>query len=223
MAEDAVFVERDAAIRRKVVLDFVKLGHRVVAGNQARIVALDRFHANGEGVAQPLDKLEQRGVDVAPLVAEHKGAVMGRQRILEIAEELRDTLLAKILRCTHRCILLLVVVEVARDRVVDVVRFGDDVADGQLQHDELEIAVEIACTEPMLLTRPRKDMRDLRDAEIAIDEVGRGVGANAAALVQVVDQSLRSFVARAIAIFDARSLKREPHEFAATLNARPVP
>src|SRR5712671_6476473 len=57
-AEDAVFVEGDAAVAGQIGLDIRSRGNAVVQVDQAGYPALEGFRALGKCVAQPFDDLE---------------------------------------------------------------------------------------------------------------------------------------------------------------------
>src|SRR5690349_2643145 len=101
----------------------------------ARELLPDARDGFGKGVAQTGDHLKQRKVHVAELSAQQ---VTVRFSILseyffEVAEKFRQPFADKILGATFRRGPLLLVVEPAADRMVDIVRFGDPIGDGQLQ------------------------------------------------------------------------------------------
>ena len=157
---------------------------------KARVIGPERRHAFGERVAQALDQLEQRGVDVAPLGAEHEGAPVRAERGFEVAEVLGQARVAERGGRVERLVLLLVVVLVGAERVVDVVHLGDEVGHRELELDQLEVGVQVARTEALLVGHISEDVRDLGDREVTVDEVGRGEWAEAATAVHVLDQRL---------------------------------
>ena len=61
------------------------------------ILRLDALHRLGKGVAQALDQLEQRQVDIAELAPEHVRPAALLQHALEIAEIFRRALFEEIL------------------------------------------------------------------------------------------------------------------------------
>src|SRR5664280_2792269 len=63
-AEDAILVEGDPAVAGEIGLDVGSRGDAVVQIDQAGNAALERLHAPRKGVAQPLDDLEQRKIDI---------------------------------------------------------------------------------------------------------------------------------------------------------------
>src|SRR5664279_2259421 len=67
-AEDAILVEGDPAVAAEIGLDVGSRGDAVVQIDQAGDVALERLHAPRKGVAQPLDDLEQRKIDIGCLL-----------------------------------------------------------------------------------------------------------------------------------------------------------
>ena len=100
---------------------------------------------------------------------------------------------------------------------------GHHVGHRELEHDQLEITLEFARAEAMAVGEPGEDMRDLRDREIAVHQIGRGEGANAAPGFQIGGERRRALLARHVAVFDPARLQRQPHEFPASGNTRPVP
>src|SRR6478735_7249858 len=95
VAEDAVLVERQAAVGGEVLLDAVDFHHRLAAQLEARVVS--PMHEVGEHIVEPLHELEQAGVDVRPAVAEHKRAPILLERALEVIEVMRNAGIAEML------------------------------------------------------------------------------------------------------------------------------
>ena len=74
MAEDAVLVERDAAVRGEIGGDARAGGDPVVQGDDPRILRFERRHRAREGVAQPGHDLEQRQIGIAQLAPRQMAA-----------------------------------------------------------------------------------------------------------------------------------------------------
>src|SRR5215475_8830726 len=65
VAEDALFIEGDAAVACEISLDVRPRGHAVMQSDQTRNIALERLHPLRKGVAQARNDLEQRQIDTA--------------------------------------------------------------------------------------------------------------------------------------------------------------
>src|SRR5580692_4192948 len=87
VAIDAPLAERNAPLRRQVGIDARSLGDPIAQRNQSRHFLLEAFHAFGEGIAQALDDLEYRQIDVAGAAADHVGAAVVVQNAFEIAQK----------------------------------------------------------------------------------------------------------------------------------------
>src|SRR5262245_17944457 len=74
IAVDAPLAEWDAARRGEIGGDARPLRDALGERDHARHLALEPFHPLGKGVAQALDDLEQRKIDIAELAAENIGA-----------------------------------------------------------------------------------------------------------------------------------------------------
>src|SRR5215470_19337289 len=93
---DALLAERDAALRGEISGDPRPPGDAAVQRDQARHLALEPPHALRKGVAQALDDLEQRKVDVAEPAAEDIGAAALAEHALEVAQEFRHPIAPEI-------------------------------------------------------------------------------------------------------------------------------
>src|SRR3546814_5337953 len=62
---------------------------------------------SGEHVAQPLDQLEQRRIDIGPAVVDHPRAVIGPGHGLEMPEEFGHPLFAELFRRPRGLVFLL--------------------------------------------------------------------------------------------------------------------
>src|SRR5271165_1837243 len=65
--EDAAFVEGDTAVACEIGFDVGPRGDTVAQSNQSWDVFLERLHPIGERIAQALDDLKQREVDIGRL------------------------------------------------------------------------------------------------------------------------------------------------------------
>src|SRR5690242_20346576 len=111
VAEDAHLVERNPALARKIRRDARTPGDAVAHRDDARDLALQPLHRLREGVAQPLDDLEQREVRIGEPAAEQERATAFRDHVVEIAEVFWRATLAKILSAPLRLLFLVLVVE----------------------------------------------------------------------------------------------------------------
>ena len=91
MAEDAVPVERDAAVRAEIGGDTRAGGDPVVQGDDARVVWFERGHRARKRVAQTRYDLKQRQIGIAEPRADEVAAagVVARQHPLKIAKIFR--------------------------------------------------------------------------------------------------------------------------------------
>src|SRR5712671_2083766 len=74
--KNALLVEGNAAVAREIGLDVGPRGDAVVQIDHAGYLALERLHALGECVAQPLDDLKQREIGVSRPAAGEIGAAI---------------------------------------------------------------------------------------------------------------------------------------------------
>src|SRR5882724_3496385 len=88
-AENAVLVEGDAPIAGKISLDVRPRSDAVAQIDQPGNPALERLHAVGKGVAQPLHDLEQRQIDIGRSAAGGISAAIALYKSFEIAEIFR--------------------------------------------------------------------------------------------------------------------------------------
>src|SRR5690606_25430663 len=88
---------------------------------------------------------------------------------------------------------------------------------------QVEVGRQVAAAEPMSVGKPGEDVRDMRDAEIPVDKVRRSERAEPTPARHVLHQRLVTELARHVAIGDACCFKRQANEFAASLDACPVP
>src|SRR5580704_10369386 len=139
MPEDAVLVEGNAAVAFEIRLDPRSRGNPVAQADEARNLALERLHALRKSIAQPLDDLEQREIDIGDATAGNKRPAACLQYLLEIAEIFRHALLPELLGALLGGRALILVVQGRPERMVGVVDLQHEIGDGQLQlvHPEL--------------------------------------------------------------------------------------
>src|SRR5262245_58964891 len=133
MPEDAPLVERNAAVGGQVGGDARTPGDAIAQIDQMRNLLLEALHVSGERIAQPLDDLEHREIDIAHALADHELAAVRREHALEVAHELRHTMAPERLAAALRSRALVLVVELAADRVMRVVDLDHEVTDGELK------------------------------------------------------------------------------------------
>ena len=147
----------------------------------------------------------------------------GGEYVLEIAQELRQTLRAQVGRAARRRVLLGLVVLGAGDRMVAVVDLGHQVGDRELQLQGLQARRLVGGHEIELRPQGVEDVGDLGDHPRAGHQERRRERARTVALA--VEKRLQGGVAvdaRDIDIGGAGVLERQPHELAASLDAGPV-
>src|SRR5262249_18777945 len=96
IAVDAPLAERDAPFRGEIGGDARPFPHPAVQRDEARDLSLEPFHALGERIAQALDDLEQREVDIGQLAAEEIIAAARGEHALEVAEKFRHAIFPEI-------------------------------------------------------------------------------------------------------------------------------
>src|SRR5438874_1185558 len=122
--EEVVLVERQAPLGGEIRREPLAARDAVVQRRELRILPLDAREAVREGVAQALDHLEERQIEI-------RRALRPRER-LEVAHVLRHAVLEEKMRAPLRLRLLILVVKAAAERMVGIVHFHDPVADGEL-------------------------------------------------------------------------------------------
>src|SRR3954471_17195892 len=167
VAIDAPLAERDAAVRDQIGGDPRALGDAVVQRDNPRHLALEPFHPLGESVAQALDDLEQREVDIAELAAEHIGATALVEDALEIMQELGQAIAPEILGRQLGGGALLLVVEIAGDGMMGVVDQHHQIGDGELQLMHPQPPPLVAGGKPEPSAEIEQDVRGLADEEFA--------------------------------------------------------
>ena len=110
----------------------------------------DARHCLGKGIAQSLDHLKQRQIDVADLLAENEVAAVGVEfkNSFEIANEFRYPGRGVVCGTFFCLILLLLVVKDVGDRMVGLSGFIQPIGYGQLQLVRLEAALLLFGYEP---------------------------------------------------------------------------
>src|SRR5882762_8376689 len=123
-AEDPLLVERNAALRAQVFPESWPLGDALAQFDQVGAIFFQAAHRLREGVAQPLDHLEEGQSDVGKNPEVH---------LLEVLQELRQAFSPEVCRAAFCFGPLVFVVEAAADRVMGVVHLDQPVGDGELQ------------------------------------------------------------------------------------------
>src|SRR5215211_3998951 len=167
VAVDAPLAERDPPFRGEIRGNARTLPHALVQRDHPRHAALEPLHALGKGVAQALDDLEQRQVDIAEAAAEQVVAAALRQHALEVAQELRHAILPEIGRAALRGRNLFLVVEPAGDRMMRVVDLDHEVGDGELQLMRPQPSRFVAWRQPKPRAEIKQDIGGLGDDELA--------------------------------------------------------
>src|SRR2546423_9194760 len=176
MPENALFIERDTALRLQIVSDVRPGGDLVMQRGYARKAAFEPRHRARERIAQPGNELNQRQVAIADPPSDQI-AVAPRVALddpFEIAELLRNAVGDKIGGTAARFLPLVLVIEGRGDRVMRIVGFIDDIGDRQLQLMRPEPSRLVARREPVTPPKIEEDVRGLRDQYLAILEKRRG-------------------------------------------------
>src|SRR6266513_4674259 len=123
-AEDPLLVERNAALRAQVFPESWPLGDALAQFDQAGAICFQPPHRPREGIAQPLDHLEKREIDIGenPEV-----------RVLEVPQELRQAFGPEVRRAAFCFGLLVLVIQAAADRWMGFVHLDQPDGDGELQ------------------------------------------------------------------------------------------
>src|SRR5688572_9062104 len=129
----------------------------------------------GKRVTNTSDDLCERQVRIGDSATDEPraGSSIARQHFLEIVEELRNTMVAEIFRTALRGCFLILVIETGRDRMVHVVRFDEQICDGQLQLMYPKFAGFIARRELQGSAEVQQDVRSLADELLACFEKRR--------------------------------------------------
>src|SRR5262249_53609141 len=133
--EYPLLVERDPPLRLQVCCDPRPLGHPIAERDEPRGLRLVARRRVRKGVAQPLDHLERRQVDIGPLPSHQpppRAPLVAPEEVLEPAEISWDALLHEVPGAPLRLPLLVLVVQATGDRMVAVMGLGDEVGDGEL-------------------------------------------------------------------------------------------
>jgi len=130
-------------------------------------------------------------------------------------------------RACLRCVLLVLVVQAARDRVMRVVHLGHEVGDRELQAIGDDAQALVARRQLELRPEIEKNVGRLRDDEVAVLQKGRRVGRVRPVAFQLAHHRADSlavllFAARDVHVGRLRLFQREPHEFAPALQTVPV-
>src|SRR5437660_11185684 len=176
MPENALFTERDTALRLQIVNEVRPGRDLVMQRGYARKASFEQSHRARERIAQPGNELKQRQVAIADPPADQI-AVAPRVALddpFEIAEIFRNAVGDKIGGAAARFLPLVLVIEGRGDRVMRIVGFIDDIGDRQLQLMRPEPSRLVARREPMTPPEIEEDVRGLRDQYLAILEKRRG-------------------------------------------------
>src|SRR6185437_6798175 len=125
-AEDAVLVEGNPPLAFEIGLDLRPRRDAITQREEAGDFLLERIHALGERIAQALDDLEQREVDIGDAPPGDIEAAIVLHQSLEIAEIFRHALLPEFIRALLRRRLLVLVVKRGSERMVGVVDLARD-------------------------------------------------------------------------------------------------
>src|SRR5438876_6085216 len=155
-AEDTLLVERDAALRAQVSAESRPRGDALVQLDQARDIFFQAAHRPREGVAQPLDHLEQGQIDVGKTPEVH---------LLEVLQELRQAFSPEVRRPAFCFGLLVFVIQAAADRVMGVVHLDQPVGRSEEHTSELQSPVHLVCR---LLLEKKKNPAFLHDYKLIL-------------------------------------------------------
>src|SRR5437588_171175 len=157
MPEDALFIERDTALRLQIVSDVRPGGDLVMQRGDARKASFEPRHRARERIAQPGNELKQRQVAIADPPSDQiaVGPRVALDDPLEIAEIFRNAIGDKIGGAAARFLPLVLVIEGRGDRVMRIVGFVDDIGDCQLQLMRPEPSRLVARPEPVTPPAPR--------------------------------------------------------------------
>src|SRR2546426_3030683 len=214
-AEDPLLVERNAALRAQVFAEPRPLGDALVQLDQARDIFFQAAHRPREGVAQPLDHLEEGEIDVG------KGPEL---YLFEVLQELRQAFGPEVRRAPLCFWPLVLVIEAAADRVMGVVHLGQPVGDGELQLVQSQPAGLAPGGKAQAGPEVEEDVRGLGDQQLTGAQERRRErrSLDGRALEQVLHRLHAARTARNVDVIGARVLEREADELAAPLDGRPV-
>src|SRR2546422_2094828 len=214
-AEDPLLVERDAALRAQVFAESRPPGDALVQLDQARDIFFQAAHRPREGVAQPLDHLEEGQLDVG------KGPEL---YLFEVLQELRQAFGPEVRRAPLCFWPLVLVIEAAADRVMGVVHLGQPVGDGELQLVQPQPAGLAPGGKAQAGPEVEEDVRGLGDQQLTGAQERRRErrSLDGRALEHVLHRLHAARTARNVEVIGARVLEREADELAAPLDGRPV-
>ena len=128
-------------------------------------------------------------------------------------------------RALASCLLVLEI-EVGRDRVMRVVNLRDEIRDRELQPMGEDAACLILRREPELGAEIVENVGDMRDDDLAVAQERRREGGLRRAAFEFRRHALYAasgaVLPRHIDVIGAGCLERETHELAAPLDARPI-
>src|SRR5499433_2051368 len=172
MPENAVLVEGNSAFARKIGLDVRPRGDTVVQVDKARNLTLERLHPLREGVAQAVDDLEQREIDIGQSPS-CQIAALAVQQPLEIAEILWHALVPELLGALFGRRLLVLIVERGSERMMGVVDLRYKISDGELELMQPQSSRFRLRRKPVAAAEIEQDIGGLSDHELACLEVWR--------------------------------------------------
>jgi hypothetical protein len=100
---------------------------------KSRNFLLEALHPLRKSVAQALDDLKEREIDISQPAPDQILAAILLQHALEITQEFRHAIAPEVVGAPLRRRLLLLIIEPARDRMVGVVNLDDEIGDGELE------------------------------------------------------------------------------------------
>src|ERR1700722_11184688 len=135
VAENARLVERNAPVRGEIDAQIFLRRDRFRQGRERGIELARVCERVREGVSRAFPNLEQRQVDGREFVAHNvrRSRRVIAQDLLEIAEIFRDAVLKEGRGARLGFLLLVLEIEVGRDRVMRVVNLRDEIRDRKLQ------------------------------------------------------------------------------------------
>src|SRR5262249_3525696 len=143
--EDPGFVEGNAALGGEVARNVGPLGYLGGEGGKRGVTLVRAGEGAWEGVGHARPDLEQREIDISQRSADgmRRSGGIGSESPLEIAEIFGSAMDEEGGGAGLRLLLLILVVEIGRDRMMRIVSFGDEVRDRQLQsmREEAQIFV----------------------------------------------------------------------------------
>jgi hypothetical protein len=189
----------------------------------SREFALERLHAFRKGIAQSLDDLEQRQVDIGQAAAGDVSPAIGRQQVLEIAEIFRHAFLPEFIGAFLRRRLLILVVQRGAERMMGVVNFQNQIRYRELQLVHPQFAGLRLRRQPVARSQIEQDVGGLPDHQLSVFEERRREGRRPLPRFHHARHRGHAVAAaRDVGVAGARLFQREADIFAAALNHWPV-